>query len=133
MIISVIHILNIAVRKTKCDSPVGADSHGPKSYQVTLQRMQAESRQVHILGSNGHIQTGQDIPQLVCMFSYNTARIILFVQPLQPFMAYRADHKSQRNALRYRCQSEQARRGKRIRIGSLDCWTTKLGYAAIAA
>jgi hypothetical protein len=50
MVVDVIDINGILARETEDHTPVTAYVHGPSTFRLTLQRMQAQSGQVHIPG-----------------------------------------------------------------------------------
>jgi hypothetical protein len=55
------HIQGIRAVESPDDPPVCPNGHGPLSAQVDLERMKAETRQVHLLRATRSIQNGQDV------------------------------------------------------------------------
>ena len=63
MVILVMHNVGIAIRKTECHAPIAADFYRPDAFAFTLELVQRETRQIHVLGRFGLIQVGQDQAQ----------------------------------------------------------------------
>jgi hypothetical protein len=57
MIVDQIDIMGVAVFQAKDDAPVGRNPNGPESMQISRQRMQAETRQVHVRRPGGDVET----------------------------------------------------------------------------
>jgi hypothetical protein len=53
--------------------------------------MQPEAWNIHIGQCAGRVQPGEDIAQLAGVFRENAALVVVFVEALQPLVAYRRD------------------------------------------
>lgn len=61
--------------------------HGPKSFHFALEGMQVEARYIHIGYDARGVKPGQNVTQLLSVFSDQAARIVVVVKTLQPFVA----------------------------------------------
>ena len=80
MIINVIHICGIMGDKAEDHPPVGAHCYRPEAFQISLERMQPEPGQVHILHCSGGIEPHENIPQFLRVFRDHAARVVIVVQ-----------------------------------------------------
>ncbi len=85
----VIDIINVrrAIIKTENHPPVGPDSYGPKAFPLTFERVQPETRQVHMNNGRGGMQRGENITQFVGMFPVYPARVTVLKKPFQSLVA----------------------------------------------
>ena len=85
----VINIINIlcSIVKTENHPPVRPHSHGPEAFQWTSERMQTETRHIHMGHGRSGVKSYQNIPQLASVFRVYTALVVLFKKTLQPFVA----------------------------------------------
>src|SRR5216684_3384788 len=91
----VVHIVNVecaAVCKMENHSPVRSNGHGVKTLQLALERMQPETRQVHICDGLRRVEPGENIAQLHHMLGQHAARVVVFVKAFQSLVADRPDH-----------------------------------------
>jgi len=86
VVIDIIYFLRVPI-KAKNHPPVGPNSHRPKAFHLSFERMQPESRQVHVGNRRGGMKRRQNIPKLANMFRVYAAWIIVFKELLQPFVA----------------------------------------------
>ncbi len=87
MVIDQVHISHVSIIKPEDHTPVGPDRHGPGAFQVSLQRVQPESRQVKVARLRRAIKKGQNILDFIKMFRRDPAPIALFEEALQAAMA----------------------------------------------
>jgi hypothetical protein len=92
MIIGVIDVKNILAFKAQSHTPIRADSHGPVPLQLTFERMQFESRQVHVRDRAGRIKSNQDVSELHAVFGQYAARVIVIKKAIEPLVAEALDH-----------------------------------------
>jgi len=92
MIIEIINVQRVVVGETEDDPPIGADGHGPKVFELALQGVQPETRQVHVSKRTCRIETREYVTQLHRVFGDDAPWIIVFVKALQPFVSNRPDH-----------------------------------------
>jgi hypothetical protein len=86
VVIDIINVLRVTI-ETKNYPPVGPNGHGPKTFHLAFERMQPESRQVHVGNRRGGMKRRQNIPQLVGVFRVYLAWVVLFKKPFQPLVA----------------------------------------------
>ena len=86
VVIDIINILR-AIVKAKNHPPVGPDSYSPEAFHLAPERVQPESRQVHMGDGRGSVESHQNIPQLADVFRVYATRIVLFKEPFQPLVA----------------------------------------------
>jgi hypothetical protein len=54
--------------------------------------VQPEAGHIHVGHVAGRVQPYENIAELIDVFRVNAARVVVFVEAFQPFMAYRRDH-----------------------------------------
>jgi hypothetical protein len=86
VVIDRINVLCVAV-KAENHPPVGPNGHGPKTSHLAFERMQPESRQIHMGNGWGGMKRCQNIPQLAHMFRVYAARVVLLKKPFQSLVA----------------------------------------------
>jgi hypothetical protein len=86
VVIDIINILCIAI-EAKDHSSVCPNCHRPKTFHLAFQRMQPESRQVHVSNRRGSMKRCQNIPQLFGVFRVYAAWVALFKKPFQSLVA----------------------------------------------
>ena len=62
MIVDEVNIKSFAVREPKDDPPVRAHGERPKAFEVALQGMQPEGRQIEVADTLRRIEQGQNLP-----------------------------------------------------------------------
>jgi hypothetical protein len=82
VVIDIINILSFAI-ETKGYTPVCANGYGPKPFQLSFERMQPESRQVHVIHRRCGVKHRQNIPELPNMFRHYAACVVVFEEPSQ--------------------------------------------------
>jgi hypothetical protein len=92
MVIDIINVQNFAVGEAKYHSPVSANGHPPKSFELAFERMQPEPRQVQIGNIARGIKAGENVAQFFGVFAKHSARVIGFIKAFQSFVADRPDH-----------------------------------------
>jgi hypothetical protein len=91
VVVQIINVEGIVVRKSEDHTPVRADRYRPKSFHLTLERMQPESRHIHIGDRAGRVQTRKNVAQSDEVFSDYAAMVVVFVKPVQPLVTNRPD------------------------------------------
>jgi hypothetical protein len=92
VVIDIIDIVGASLIESENDSPVCADGNGVKAFSLAFQRVELESRQIHVRDCSCRIQPRQNIPQLAGMFGIDAARIVVLVETPQPFVTNRPNH-----------------------------------------
>ena len=77
--------------KTEDDTPIGANGDRVKTLPFAFEGVKPETGQIHVRHRAGSIEPGQNISQLAGMFRIHTAGIVVLVNALQSFVAYRAE------------------------------------------
>ncbi len=91
MVVLLIDLNGVFARKGKCGSPVAADGDGPSPFESSFQRMQPQTRQVHILGRYRCGQTAQHQPEPLGMLGPDTSLRTRQKEPLKTTMAETGD------------------------------------------
>ena len=91
MVIDIIDVQRVAIFKAEDHPPVGPHCYRPKPSPVPLERVQLETRHVHVGNAASRIKPDQNIAELHNMLGIHAARVIVFVKASQPFMANRLD------------------------------------------
>jgi hypothetical protein len=89
VVIDIIDILRVLI-EAKNHPPVGPDGHGPETPPLAFERMQTESRKVHVGDRWSGMKRRQNIPQLVGMIRIYAAWVVLLKEPLQTLVADRS-------------------------------------------
>jgi hypothetical protein len=71
MVIDIINIERLALGEAENHTPVGTNRYRPKAFQLALERMQPEARQVHISDRTCSIKARENVPQLFGVFPYH--------------------------------------------------------------
>src|SRR5262245_21685764 len=92
MIVLIVDGLCILATKHKGYSPVPADFHGPSPLTVSLEFVEIQARQGHILRPRRRMQTRQDQPQTGCMSRLNACLCPLQEEPLKALVSESRNH-----------------------------------------
>jgi hypothetical protein len=92
VVVDQINIVGVAFLKAENDAPVCPDGNAPEIVTITLQAMQSEARQVHVLRPSSAVQNRKDVLRLLDLISPNTFGFPIFKQPSQPLVLEAADH-----------------------------------------
>lgn len=76
VVIDIINIQHVAARKPENHPPVSADRHCPKALEPAFERMQLETRQIHIRGRNRCIKQSENITQLHHVFWDQATQVV---------------------------------------------------------
>jgi hypothetical protein len=93
VVVDRVEVARVAVVKAEDDAPVGPDSHAPKAFEVTLEGVEVEAGQVHILGLLGAVQDGEDVfhfPEVIGPDSFGFA---VLEEPLEAFVPEASKHR----------------------------------------
>jgi hypothetical protein len=80
VVIGIINVLRVAI-ESKNHTPVGPNGHRPKAFHLACERVQPESRQVHVGNGRGGVKRRQNIPKLANMFRVYAAWAVLLKEP----------------------------------------------------
>lgn len=75
--------------KAENHPPVCANRHGPTTFHFALERMQPETRYIHVGHNPGRVETRENVTQFNDVFGDHAARIVIFVETFQPLVTYR--------------------------------------------
>jgi hypothetical protein len=92
VVVRQINVESIAIFKAKNDPPVGAHNNRPKAFKIANERMQAQSRKVHVVDPFGCIQKAENIVDpldVLCAYAFSIAVI---EKTLKAFVAKADDH-----------------------------------------
>jgi hypothetical protein len=89
VVIDVVNILDVPFFEAKSHPPVGANRNSPEAFHLAFERVQPETRQIHMLNLRRCLKGRQNVPELVNVFRIDAARIILLEEPSQSLVAYR--------------------------------------------
>jgi hypothetical protein len=64
MVVQIIDVECVAVRKVEDHSPIGAYRYRPKAFELAFERMQPETRHIHIGHCAGRAEPRENIAQL---------------------------------------------------------------------
>jgi hypothetical protein len=92
MVIDKIDTRRPAVRKTKNDSPICSHCDGPKSLQLTLERMKPKTRATQPLNRLGSIERSQISRIRFDHFRRQVSAIVALVKAPQPLVPKAVDH-----------------------------------------
>ena len=89
VVVQIIDIDYVGAVKTENDPPIRANCHGPKTLHLAFERMQSETRNIHIRDGLRGVEPRKDIAQLNNMFGDDAARVVIFMKTFQSLVAYR--------------------------------------------
>jgi hypothetical protein len=116
VVVDIINVQGFTVDEPKNYPPISANGHRPKPFELTFERMQPETCQVHIPNISGGIEAGKDIAQFFRVFGNHASRLVTLIETSQPFVPDRPNHITNRNALRNACQQDLRER-RAVRLG----------------
>ena len=87
MVINQIHVPDITALKAEDDTPVSRHRDRPVAGEVAPQRVQSESRQVHVARLGRFIETGENTFDLGEQIGRNAPTVTPFEQTLEPCVA----------------------------------------------
>ena len=82
MIVQIINVERVAIGKAENHPPVCANSYRPKTFELAFERMQPETRHIHVGRGARRIEPRENIAQLNDVFSHHAALVVLFVKAL---------------------------------------------------
>lgn len=80
MIVDEVNIKSFAVREPKDDPPVRAHGERPKAFEVALQGMQPEGRQIEVADTLRRIEQGQNLPDFPHMLCVEPSGVVILVK-----------------------------------------------------
>ena len=92
MIIDAIDIEDISFGEATNHSPVGPNSNRPKAFPFALERVQPETRQIHVRNAASRIKARDNIAQLRSVVGKYAAPVVCIPKAFQSFVANRTDH-----------------------------------------
>jgi hypothetical protein len=87
MVVDQVDIGPVGPVEAENDPPVGPDRDAPKTCEITLERVQAMARKRHVVGFCHPIELSQNAGNLGHIIRGDAPTVIVFVEPLQAFMA----------------------------------------------
>src|SRR5207245_9507448 len=85
VVVDIVNVKCVTLGKAKNHAPIRANRYRPKAFQPALERMQPESRQVHVCNGSRRIQTGENVTQLLRMLAHHATRVVVLIEPFQSF------------------------------------------------
>ena len=92
MVVNQGNVASVAIFKTKDDTPVGTNGHGPISLVIDLKLVQTIAWEIESLRGGSGIQYCQNTVDFVDQISAKAAAIVLLEQPLQALVLEADDH-----------------------------------------
>src|SRR5215470_18243083 len=92
MIVDVVDLDGIVALQAKHHAPVAADVHRPGAFQSTPERMQAQTRQVHVARLDRRIEPRKDESKPVAVCRLNATRASGFKECAQSLVAPSSDY-----------------------------------------
>jgi hypothetical protein len=93
VVIDQIDVESVAALKAKNYTPIGPDRHAPKTFQITLEGMEPETRKIHVLRNAGSVQDSQNVLQLFDVIRTNTLCFVVHKKLLEPFVPKTLNHR----------------------------------------
>lgn len=86
MIIEIVDIDGVVVFEAEDNAPIGAHRHGPETGETSLESMQSESGEVHVIGACTGVKPGQHVAHRLAMLREQVPRSLnrLSVRLLRP-------------------------------------------------
>jgi hypothetical protein len=92
MVIDKIDVRSLAILEMENNSPVRADSHGPKTLEIACQRMKPEGCDIDVGSRLSGMHYAQNLPDLANVFRINPFGVVIFEKLSQPFVPEALDH-----------------------------------------
>src|SRR3990172_1891048 len=92
VVVKIIDVQRIVIGKAEHHSPVGANRDRPESFPVALERMEPESRQVHILNLPGSVEPRENVSQLLRVLREHPTWVVVLVKASQSLVTKRLNH-----------------------------------------
>ena len=86
MIVFIINIGNIGTIEVECNAPVTTDRYSPRSFSFSLQRVQSQTWQLHILRACRSMQACEKQPDAFLMLGMDARLGSFGKEPLQTAM-----------------------------------------------
>lgn len=110
MVILIIDKLGVGADKPEGDTPVPVDPNRPVAFQITLQRVQLEGRQVHVIRPCRDIEQAENVSELLHMGSLNALRRAGAIEGFKSLVPKSDYHDVGCIALRYKTQASGRQR-----------------------
>lgn len=72
MVVHEINLADVARFEPEDHAPIRPDGYAPEPFQLALERMEPESRKIHMFRVGSAVQNGKDVFKLVHMIGLNT-------------------------------------------------------------
>ena len=92
MVVNQGNVVSVAIFKTKDDTPVGANGHGPISLVITLKLVQTIAWKIESLRGGSGVQYCQNAVHFLDQVGAKAAAIVLLEQPHQALVLEADDH-----------------------------------------
>lgn len=86
MIILLVYFFGLTANELKRDAPIAADFDGPNTFAPTLEFVQREPRQIHVVRTLCLIEVGEDQPQSFSVLRLNAGLAAGLIEVRQPFV-----------------------------------------------
>jgi hypothetical protein len=92
MIVDEVNVRDVTSREPKYDAPVSGYRNTPEAVKVPAQRMQPQTRKVHVARHPGKVEIAENANDSFSMCGMNARGIAAIMQPPQAPMPETADH-----------------------------------------
>src|SRR3989344_1664333 len=93
VIVDIVHLNDVAAFEPEDHAPITGYINGPEIPELSMQRMQSQSRRIHLFRSGCRCEQRQDQIQPLGMLGLNPFGATGLVIKLQPFMPKTSDHR----------------------------------------
>jgi hypothetical protein len=91
VVVRVIDVKGIGGNKAENHPPVRAHRYRPKPRELAFERMQPETRHIHIGHDAGGVEPRENVSERAGVLRENAARVVVFIKTFQPLVSYRPD------------------------------------------
>jgi hypothetical protein len=92
MVIRIINVKGVGGNEAENHPPVCTYRYREKTLELAFERMQPETRHIHIGDDAGRVEPRENIAEFDDVFGENAARVVICMKASQPLVAYRPDH-----------------------------------------
>jgi hypothetical protein len=92
MVVCQIDIECVAILEAEDNPPIGAHADGPKPLKVSAKRMEPQAWKIHVLNLFRGFEQTEDVLDFLDVPRVDAPAVVIFVEPLQAFMAKPGDH-----------------------------------------
>ena len=92
MVIRVVNVKGVGGNKAEYHPPVCTYRYRQETFGLAFERMQPDTRHIHIGQDTGCVEPRENIAELDDVFRENAARVVVFIEAFSAPCAYRPDH-----------------------------------------